>query len=331
MTAHLRSLALAVLICPALLLSAEPEKPVRLVWYPRFSPDNKLLATAHGDWDAKKGGEVRIWEAATGKPKHVLRQARGIRSVAFSSKSTWVAAGGYGRTIALFDANTGKRNREWPTPASVEVLQFHPQSLKIVAAHGDGCVRVWDLDTNKETAKLAGIHKGEIWGMMVSPDAKLVATAGQDGTVAITEMDSGKVRYRFDHQGANSVAFTSDSKQLAAGAGSGVISIYDVENGSELHQLRGHSGSTSDLQYSADDKVLVSAGFDKTIRVWDFSNPKSPELKKTLPAHDQLAFGVALSRDGKLLASAGWDDRINVWDAKTFEEKWTWDRAQESK
>lgn len=58
----------------------KPKKqPARLVWFPRFSPDGTKLATAHGNWDGKAGGEVRLWEAATGKPLYVLSTDAGAR------------------------------------------------------------------------------------------------------------------------------------------------------------------------------------------------------------------------------------------------------------
>ena len=327
----LRLLALMVLITPSLVYAAEPDKPVRLVWYPRFSPDSKSLATAHGDWDAKNGGEVRLWDAATGKPKYVLRQARGIRSVSFSPKSTLLAAGGYGRYVAIYDTQTGKQIRQWTTPATAEVVQYHPDGKLVVVAHGDGAVRLWEVETGKQMAAISGIHKGEIWGMMVSPDGKLAATAGQDGMVCITQIESGKRPHRFPTPGSNSVAFTSNGKQLAAGAGDSAIRIYDVENGTELQKLDGHEGgSITDLQFGPKDKVLVSAGFDKTIRVWDLSDPAAGKLKETLRGHAHFVFGAALSADGKLIASGGWDDRVKVWNAQTFKEVWSWDRSKAS-
>src|SRR6516164_5689217 len=50
----------------------QEDKVVRLIWFPRFSPDGNWLASAHGSWDGKEGGEVRVWDAKTGKPKSVI-------------------------------------------------------------------------------------------------------------------------------------------------------------------------------------------------------------------------------------------------------------------
>src|SRR5690242_3880169 len=74
----------------------EDEKLVRLVWFPRFSPDGQWLITAHGGWDKDEGGEARVWDVETGDMKFVIPNERGVRTVAWSPKGTFLAAGNYG-------------------------------------------------------------------------------------------------------------------------------------------------------------------------------------------------------------------------------------------
>ena len=84
-------------------------KAVRLVWFPRFSPDGKRLITAHGSWDANEGGEVRVWEAETGKPKFVIPTERGVRTVAWAPNGKFFVSGDYGGSIFFYDAETGNQ------------------------------------------------------------------------------------------------------------------------------------------------------------------------------------------------------------------------------
>jgi WD40 repeat protein len=74
-------------------------KPGRLVWFPRFSPDGKWLITAHGSGDENEGGEVRVWEAETGKPKFVIPTERGVRTVAWAPNGKSFVSGDYGGII----------------------------------------------------------------------------------------------------------------------------------------------------------------------------------------------------------------------------------------
>ncbi|HKI31480.1 MAG TPA: protein kinase [Gemmataceae bacterium] len=63
-------------------------------------------------------------------------------------------------------------------------------------------------------------------------------------------------------------------------------------------------------------KRVVTAGEDKTVRVWDAATGK--EIK-TLEAHGEGVMNVAFSPDGKLLAS-GIEDEWKLWDANTLKE-----------
>jgi WD40 repeat protein len=74
--------------------------------------------------------------------------------------------------------------------------------------------------------------------------------------------------------------------------------------------LEGHTGELWGLDFSPDGKVLASAGFDRTVRLWDVE--KGAALGRPIN-HRDLAIRVAFSPDGKRLASAsGFQQRQGV-------------------
>ncbi len=57
---------------------------------------------------------------------------------------------------------------------------------------------------------------------------------------------------------------------------------------------------------------LASAGWDKTIKIWDVGNNKELFMIK---AHNDTVTALAFSPDGQLLASASLDGKVKIWNA----------------
>lgn len=62
------------------------------------------------------------------------------------------------------------------------------------------------------------------------------------------------------------------------------------------------------------ENLLVTAGLDGTIRLWDVGNPDSPVLLSKLPKHGGQVLSVDINEDGSLLASSGNDSDVYIWD-----------------
>jgi WD40 repeat protein len=68
------------------------------------------------------------------------------------------------------------------------------------------------------------------------------------------------------------------------------------------------------VAFTADGKMLASAGDDGTVRLWNTSDPTAPSpLGSPLTGHDGPVLAVAFTGDGKMLASAGGDGTVRLW------------------
>ncbi len=75
--------------------------------------------------------------------------------------------------------------------------------------------------------------------------------------------------------------------------------------------LAGHAGGVASLAFSPDGTRIVSASYDRTLRVWDAGRGVA---LLSLPGHTRGVLSVAFSPDGTRIASGGLDRTVRLWD-----------------
>jgi WD40 repeat protein len=130
----------------------------------------------------------------------------------------------------------------------------------------------------------------------------------------------GNLLWRFEHAGVvNALCWSANGEQLVSGAidkEKGMLSIWDVRQGTLVRRLEGHSGFIFGIDWSPEHDLLVSAGADGTVRWW---NPEQGVNLATAQAHEAWARAVRISPDGKTVASCGEDGVIKLWDMQSHQ------------
>ena len=89
------------------------------------------------------------------------------------------------------------------------------------------------------------------------------------------------------------------------------------ENGQPAGPAPAASGSSADLavtmvQWSADDKCVITAVADNSLRVWD---PNTGQLLSRLVGHTSLVYTLEPHPlSGNIILSAGHDGQLMIWD-----------------
>ncbi|MFN0048835.1 MAG: WD40 repeat domain-containing protein, partial [Cytophagales bacterium] len=94
------------------------------------------------------------------------------------------------------------------------------------------------------------------------------------------------------------------------------IRTYSLADFSLQKEWTAHTNSIFSLQFTPDNKHLVSASRDAYIKIWDIWNHF--ELEQSIVAHLYAINSVAFSPNGKYFATGSMDKTVKIWDASEW-------------
>ena len=81
-----------------------------------------------------------------------------------------------------------------------------------------------------------------------------------------------------------------------------------------LCRLTGHQQLVNHVEFSPDGRWLLSASFDKSVRVWD---GMTGTFVATLRGHVGPVYRIAWAADSRMFVSASKDSTLKVWDLRS--------------
>ncbi|MEV5980714.1 AAA family ATPase [Streptomyces sp. NPDC052114] len=91
--------------------------------------------------------------------------------------------------------------------------------------------------------------------------------------------------------------------------------LISIVNAPLATPLLGHTGAVYLTSFSPSGRLLATASYDRTVRLWNVADPTRPEpLGKPLTGHTSWVSSAVFSPDGTTLASASDDGTIRLWD-----------------
>ena len=257
----------------------------------------------------------------------------GARIVSGGGKPFTLAKADDRAELLLWDAQAGAVLRRFDgLPGSVHGVAISPDGRLIASASGyygkspagEGRVRVWDAETGEVVLEYVDEHVNALCVTFSADGRYLAAGFGlyssdyAGGHFTVFEVPGGRVVLDrvLEVGGVNDLAFHPDGRRLAV-AGSGVIGVWDVEEGTRLGELAGHQSWVYSVAFHPDGRRLASGGWDRTVRLWDLETWS--ELDQ-LGEHDGQVLDVAFGPAGAMLASSGDDGVLRLWDVSSGEE-----------
>jgi guanine nucleotide-binding protein subunit beta-2-like 1 protein len=163
-------------------------------------------------------------------------------------------------------------------------------------------------------------HNHFVSDIAISSDGQFALSGSWDATLRLWEIATGKCTRRFvgHTKDVLSVAFSSDNRQIVSASRDRTVKLWNTLGECKFTIIEdAHTEWVSCVRFPpvapapGSTGVIVSAGWDKLVKVWNLSNCR---LKNNLAGHTGYLNTVTVSPDGSLCASGGKDGVAMLWD-----------------
>lgn len=190
----------------------------------------------------------------------------------------------------------------------VYCLQY--DDSKIVSGLRDNTIKMWDRQTLQQYSKVLTGHTGSV--LCLQYDDKVIISGSSDSTVRVWDVETGEMVNTLIHhcEAVLHLSFNFKNGMMVTCSKDRSIAVWDMISPTEINLRRvlvGHRAAVNVVDF--DEKYIVSASGDRTIKVWSTS---SCEFVRTLNGHKR---GIAcLQYHDRLVVSGSSDNTIRLWD-----------------
>uniref|UniRef100_A0A8I3W753 Apoptotic protease-activating factor 1 n=1 Tax=Callithrix jacchus TaxID=9483 RepID=A0A8I3W753_CALJA len=235
--------------------------------------------------------------------------------------------------------------------STIQYCDFSPQNHLAVVALSQYCVELWNIDSCSKVADCRG-HLSWVHGVMFSPDGSSFLTSSDDQTIRLWETKkvcknspimfkqevdvvfqenevmvlavdhrkhhlqlingkTGQIDYLTEAQ-VSCCCLSPHLQYIAFGDENGAIEILEPVNNRIFQSRIRHKKTVRHIQFTADEKTLISSSDDSAIQVWNWQLEKC----EVLQAHQEPVKDFRLLKNSRLL-SWSFDGTVKVWNIFT--------------
>src|SRR6266516_2984377 len=293
-----------------------------------WSPDGRWLAS----------GAFRrlvLWDIASFKLEREWTNglAGRVTGIQFApdGKALALAEGVTGQSgfLRLIDTTESKIGASWRAHGdTIYGMDFSRDGTQLVTAGGDKLIKVWELASGKELARLEG-HTAQVLSVAFNTNATQVVSGGTDKEIRVWDIRTREkiVSLGSHSAGVTSVAWPGDGKVILAATDGGVVSSYtnlkvhtgeQSSNGGDEKKIGDANETVLCIATTPDGKTIFAGSHDGVVHVW---NSERELLAKLMPATNMIAFSAAppfLNGPSKVPKLVSSDLKSVIQDAKSI-------------
>lgn len=284
------------------------------------APDtNRYMASASAD------GEIRLWNLSTHKAEWTKNKAHDafVRGISVLPDKEGILSCGDDKIIKLWkpwaEESHSNPAASFLGKGTFTGMDLHRNGRKFATSSSEG-IAIWDLDRSEPSHTFS-------WGADTvncvrfnQSETALLATCASDRSLMLHDLRTREnLRKVILKMRGNSICWNPQETVYLSVANED-YNVYTFDMRYFDHPVnvhRGHVGAVIDLDYSPTGQELVTAGYDRSIRIFSTREGQSRDIYHT--RRMQRLFCVRYSHDSKYIVSGSDDGNLRIWKSNASE------------
>ncbi len=171
---------------------------------------------------------------------------------------------------------------------------------------------------NIKTSESEKIFEAPGYNHVISGNGKTMALISEGGAPLLIDIDTGSVLQEMKSF-PGTLAIDKTGSIVAVGDKNGKVNIFEFGSEGKVGTLAGHTAPVTSVSFSGDGMFVVTAGLDRTIRIWDLS---SAVCIRTIEELAAIPLAVAIADDNCRFAVSFDNGSTELFSIKNIEERY---------